>query len=318
MKTTSKGAARIGVLALAFAITTLNSAGRTEEDIDPCVRELGAGFESGNVQVNGTSLHYVRGGKGPALILLHGFPQNWYEFHKVMPRLAKRFTVVAIDLRGVGGSTVTPSGYDAANLAEDVRQCAEQLHLKQSYIVGHDIGGMVAYAFARKYPPTVRGVMILDVPLPGLEPWDEIMEDPSVWHVRFHQVPELAEELVAGRQAIYFRYFLDKEHFSDAELSRFVAAYATPEQLRTAFECYRAFPQDAKFNAAERGAIELPLVIGAGDESPFHKILPKTAESMRKHGCKNVNIETIKGSSHYVADEKPELVAELIERYARP
>ena len=135
---------------------------------DPAVVALGSGFVSDTARVNGATLHYVRGGAGPAVILLHGFPEDWYAYHRIMPQLAKQFTVVAVDLRGIGGSAATASGYDAANMAEDVHQLAEHLHLEHVYVVGHDIGGMVAYAFARRYPETSRGVMMLDAPLPGL------------------------------------------------------------------------------------------------------------------------------------------------------
>ena len=206
------------------------------------VTGLGESFVSQNVEVNGTSLHYVRGGSGPAVILLHGFPEDWYEFHKIMPPLAQQFTVVAVDLRGVGESTPAPSGYDAANLAKDIYELTQRLNLEHPYIFGHDVGGMVAYAYARLYPQTVRGVMILDAPLPGLPPWEKILDDPLVWHIRFHQADNLADRLVAGRQKIYFRYFLRPETFSDADVEHYVHAYRDPDHLRVAFEFYRAFP----------------------------------------------------------------------------
>jgi predicted alpha/beta-fold hydrolase len=138
---------------------------------DPELAALGSGFISDAAQVNGTTLHYVRGGTGPAVILLHGFPEDWYAYHSVMPMLAKQFAVVAVDLRGIGGSAVTTDGYGAANMAEDVHDLAEQLRLDRVYVVGHDIGGMVAYAFVRRYPETCRGVMFIDVPVPGVGPW---------------------------------------------------------------------------------------------------------------------------------------------------
>jgi pimeloyl-ACP methyl ester carboxylesterase len=154
---------------------------------DPAVAALGSGFVSDTARVNGATLHYVRGGVGPAVILLHGFPEDWYEYHRIMPQLAKQFTVVAVDLRGIGGSAATAGGYDAANMAEDVHQLAEHLHLEHVYVVGHDIGGMVAYAFARRYPETSRGVMMLDAPLPGLGPWDAVKANPITWHINFQQ-----------------------------------------------------------------------------------------------------------------------------------
>jgi pimeloyl-ACP methyl ester carboxylesterase len=284
--------------------------------IDPGLATLGSGFVADTAQVNGTTLYYVRGGTGPAVILLHGFPEDWYAYRRVMPQLAKRFTVVAVDLRGIGGSAATPGGYDAANLAEDVHQLAEHLHLERVYVVGHDVGGMVAYAFVRRYPETCRGVMLLDAPVPGLGPWDAVKANPIVWHIHFQQTPDLPEQLIAGREAIYFRHFLDSDTFSDADVARYARAYAAPEHLRALLEMYRALPANEKFNAAERSAINLPLVLAPGENSPFEKLMPGFAEALRDHGCANVKIEVIKNSVHYVADEQPDAVARLIERYA--
>jgi pimeloyl-ACP methyl ester carboxylesterase len=277
---------------------------------------MGGGFVSGTAQVNGTTLHYVRGGSGPAVILLHGFPEDWYEYHRVIPLLAKHFTVVAVDLRGIGGSAATPDGYDAANMSEDVHQLVERLLLEHVYVVGHDIGGMVAYAFVRRYPETSRGVMLLDAPLTGLGPWDAVKTNPIIWHIHFQQTPHLPEQLIAGREAIYFRHFLDSDTFSDADVARYARAYAAPEHLRALLEIYRAFPANEKFNAAQRTAISVPLVLAPGENSPFEKLMPGFAEALRDHGCANVKIKVIQNSVHYVADEQPEAVAQLIERYA--
>ncbi len=284
--------------------------------IDPGLAALGRGFVSDTAQVNGTTLYFVHGGTGPAVLLLHGFPEDWYAYHRVMPLLAKQFTVVAVDLRGIGGSAATAGGYDAANMAEDVHQLAEHLHLEHVYIVGHDIGGMVAYAFARRYPGTSRGVMLLDAPVPGLGSWDAVKTSRITWHINFQQTPDLPEQLIAGREAIYLRHFLDRDTFSDADVARYARAYAAPEHLRAALEIYRAFPTNEKFNAAQQSAISVPLVLAPGENSPFEKLMPSFAEALRDHGCASVKIEAIKNSVHYVADEQPEAVAQLIERYA--
>ena len=286
------------------------------QPVDPAFASLGSGFISSTAEVNGTTLHYIRGGAGPALILLHGFPQDWYGFHRIMPRLKSRFTVLAVDLRGVGGSASAVGGYDAATMAEDVHQLVAHLHLKRVYAVGHDIGGMVAYAYARLYPETSRGVMILDVPLPGLGPWARIEADPMLWHIHFQQTRDLPEQLIAGRQAIYFRHFLDPSFFTDGDVAHYAESYAAPGHLHAAFEAYRAFPANAQFNAAQQGPVSLPLVLAAGDRSPVGEMLPSLATALRGHGCASVTTEIIKGSGHYVADEQPDAVAGLIERYA--
>lgn len=190
-------------------------------------------FVADTVKANGTRLYYVRGGEGPAVILLHGFPQDWSEWRHVMPRLADKFTVIAVDLRGVGGSKPTPGGYEAANLAEDVHQLVRKLDLAPVYIAGHDIGGHVAYAYARRYPQTLRGVMILETPVPGIAPWRQLITNPALWHIAFHQVPNLPEKLIAGQQAAYFRFFFqwgttDPEAITATDVQRYANAYATP------------------------------------------------------------------------------------------
>ena len=277
---------------------------------------LGKEFTSETTRVNGITLHYVRGGEGSAVILIHGFPQDWFEYHAIMPRLARRFTVVAVDLRGVSGSTATEGGYDAANMAEDIYQLTKALKLERVYIVGHDIGGHVAYAFVRRYPDATRGAMILDTPVPGIEGWNEIQGDPKMWHVGFMQVPGLAEKLVTGRQADYFGYFFQFGKFTPGDVEHFVNAYRTEAQLHAVFEVYRAFPANAQFNQAQRGPNDVPLFWGAGDGSPFAKLLPKIAEGLRGNGCTQVETGLIRGAVHYVVEDQPEEVAALIERHA--
>lgn len=230
-----------------------------------------------------------------------------------MPRLAKKFTVVAVDLRGVGESAPSQTGYDAANLAEDVHQLIINLGLEHVYVFGHDIGGMVAYALARRYPQSLRAAMILDVAFPGLDPWQDILGHPAFWHVRFHQT-DLPEKLVSGRQAEYFRYFL--MHFSDAEVDHYAHSYRDPDHLRAAFETYRAFPANEKLFAAQRDHTNLPMIIGSGEHDAFAEFVPRIAAAMRAHGCMNLKAETVKGAVHYVAEEKPEAVADLIKHYA--
>jgi pimeloyl-ACP methyl ester carboxylesterase len=319
MHTSMYERSRIATAFAVFVVTACASLHRqspSKQPLDPALATLGGGFVSDTAQVNGTTLHYIRGGTGPPVILLHGFPEDWYAYHRLMPRLANQFTVVAVDLRGVGGSAAAVGGYEAANMAEDVHQLAEHLHLEHVYVVGHDIGGMVAYAFARRYPETSRGVMMLDVPLPGLGPWNSVKADPIAWHINFQQTPDLPEQMIAGREAIYFRHFLDRDTFSDADVAHYARAYAAPGHLRAMLEIYRAFPANEKFNASQQSAIGVPLVLAPGENSPFEKLMQSLAEALRAHGCTNVKIEVIKNSVHYVADEQPDAVVELIERYA--
>jgi pimeloyl-ACP methyl ester carboxylesterase len=290
-------------------------------NIETPVSDVGlglAGFASHTTTVNGIQLHYVRGGAGPAVVLVHGFPQNWYEYHAIMPRLAKRFTVIAIDLRGIGGSSAPEAGFDTATLVEDIHALSVALKLGPVYVVGHDIGAMVAYAYVQRFPNDASGVMLLDSPIPGIAGWDEIQSDPSVWHVRFMQVPGLAEKLVAGRQVDFFNYFFQFGRITPSDASEYAKAYSNLRQLHAAFEIYRAFPQDAQFNQADTRANSVPVLIVTGDKSPFARLVPGVAADLRRRGFSDVETAQIAGSIHYVVDDQPDAVASLIEQHASP
>lgn len=276
----------------------------------------GAGFESGAASVNGTTLRYVRGGHGPAIILIHGFPQDWLEYRSIMPRLAEHFTVVAVDLRGIGGSKATEGGYDSANLAADIKQLADALQFDHPYIVGHDLGGQVTFAFVQQYPKAARGATILDTTLPGIAGWNESLNGPAVWHVGFMQVPNLAEQLVDGRQAAFLGYFFQFANFTPVERQHYFAAYGTAAQLKAAFEMYRAFPENEKAATAKRGPNPTPVVIATGEKSPFAGLALKMADDLKAQGFASVEVTSIPGAVHYVVEDAPDAVAELIEAHA--
>jgi pimeloyl-ACP methyl ester carboxylesterase len=311
---------RLGVLALSVlaGCSIILSQSHAQGRPSPLETGLGHDFASETATVNGTTLHYVRGGKGPAILLIHGFPQDWFEYQAIMPRLAKRFTVIAVDLRGVGGSKATPGGYDTANMAEDVDELVKALKLPGVYIVGHDLGGMVAYALVRRDPQALRGAMILDASIPGIAGWDESMSGPGVWHVGFMQVPGLAEKMVADRPAAYLSYFFGFSKFTPAEEAHYLKAYSTPVQLHAVFEMYRAFPANAIFNAAKQGQNDVPLFLASGDKSPFAAVVPKMAEGLRASGFTHVETGVIAGAMHYDVQDQPDTVAGLIEQHAAP
>lgn len=283
--------------------------------------ELGDGFVAGTAEVNGTTIHYVRGGHGPSLVLVHGFPQDWFEWRRVMPRLSRRFTVVAVDLRGVGGSAPSAVGYAAVDLAEDVRQLISRLDLGRVHVVGHDVGGWVAYAFARRFPGSARTVMILETPVPGIEPWLDLDVDVPLWHGAFHMVPGLPEALVSDRQAVYFRYFfdvgtIDNAVISDDDVQHYADAYGDPDRLRSAFEIYRAVPANMAYNAGQTGPIDVPLLL-AGGEHVFGPVLPALADNLQaNYGWSDIKVQIVADGKHYLAEERPGDIAELIERHA--
>jgi pimeloyl-ACP methyl ester carboxylesterase len=286
---------------------------------DAALRELGSGFVTERIPVNGTTLHYVRGGSGPAVILVHGFPEDWSAWHRILPHLSRRFEVVAVDLRGIGASAPAKSGFDAATMAQDIHQLTQHLGMRKLVIVGHDIGGMVAYAFGRLHPEATRGVLFIESLAPGIDPWDEIEKDPAMWHFGFLQTEPLAEQLLIGREAIFIREFMkgavaDVSAIDDAQVDRYARAYAGADRLRAGVGFYRAFPETERFNAEHRSPTEVPLVVVASEKG-FASLLPKMVEGFRAHGWRNVTTEVVANSVHYVLDEQPEAVARLIERH---
>lgn len=273
-----------------------------------------AGFKSAKLRVNGTSLHYVRGGTGPTVILLHGFPEDWSEYRAIMPRLARRFTVLAIDLPGIGQSGAAAGGADAANLAAHIHGLAQALKLERPYLVGHDLGGIVTYAYVRSFPESLRGAMILDVPIPGVDGWDQAISE--LWHIRFIQAPgEIAEKLVTGRQGILFDNFLSVSKFTPAERAYYAKVYGA-KQLHAGFEIYRAFPQDAEFNSARNEANSVPLLIAVGEKSFFNSHIDTFVAGYRARGMRDVESARIPDANHYVLADNPGAVATLIERAA--
>jgi pimeloyl-ACP methyl ester carboxylesterase len=271
------------------------------------------GFTSAQVRVQGTSLHYVRGGHGPAVILVHGFPEDWAEYQAIMPRLAKRFTVVALDLPGIGKSAPANGGYDAANLAAHVHALADALKLDRPYVVGHDLGGIVTYAYVRRFPDFLRGAMILDVPIPGLAGWDEAVS--GMWHIGFIQTPGLAEKMVPGRQDAFLGWSYDMAKFTPETRAYYFRSYGAP-QLHAGFEIYRAFPNDAAWNVTQTVPNSVPLTVAVGEKSFFNSLLPTFIEGYRAKGLTHVESARIPGASHYVMADNPEAVANLIEQQA--
>jgi pimeloyl-ACP methyl ester carboxylesterase len=290
-------------------------------DPDSAVAQLDGDFVSGIAAANSTTIHYVRGGNGPALVLLHGFPQDWFEWRRLLPRLAQRFTVIAVDLRGVGGSAAPADGYAAANLAEDVHQLLGALGFDRAHIVGHDIGGWVAYAFTRLHPDSTSTLLIMETPIPGIEPFQHLDIDVPLWHGEFHMIPDLPEALVAGRQAIYFRHFFDvgtndNSVITDTDVEHYANAYGDAEHLRSAFEVYRALPANIALNAESIGRVDVPLLL-VGGEHVFGAVMPALAENLRAHhGWTDVQVEVLQDGRHYLPEERPDEVATLIERHA--
>jgi len=258
---------------------------------------------------------FVRwGGKGSVVLLIHGYAENSDSWAPLAGDLMKDHTVVVPDLRGIGKSSKPEGGYDKKTQAKDMRAVVTGLGYDKTFVVAHDIGNMVAYAYAATYPDKVERLVVMDAPIPGVEPWKEILQNPGVWHFNFHG-PD-AERLVAGRERIYFDriwndFTGDLSKPDEATRNFFAATYAQPGGMRAGFAQFAAFSQDAKDNEVfERVKLTMP-VLAVGGEKSFG---PLQAVIMR-HVATNVQEAVVTGSGHWLMEERPAYTVTLIRNF---
>ena len=269
----------------------------------------------------GLRLHYVTSGEGErTVVLLHGFPQTWWQWRRIIPALVEAgFRVIAPDYRGAGHSWRPRGGYDKRTMAEDIhRLLHQQLRTRgRIVLVGHDIGLMVAYAYAQAHRDEVSHLVVIDAPIPGTDVFDRLRADPRVWHFAFHNARDVPEMLVAGRERQYLQAFYDARCFdpsaiSEADLDVYTSAYASPGAMRAGFELYRAFDQDANDNRdalRRNGRLTIPLLAVGGATSTSG---PFVEDMMREVG-QNVTGVRIPGTAHWIAEENPSaLLAALL------
>lgn len=262
------------------------------------------------------SLHYVTAGDGPPVVLLHGFPQTWYEWRDVIPALAENYSVVAPDLRGLGDSSRPVGGYDKKTVANDVwRLMNQHLGHRQFFVVGHDWGGPVAYALAAAHRDAVARLAILDVMIPG-DGSEAFATSGGRWHHGFHRTPDLPEALIAGRERIYISYFLRQftRHpgaISDAAIDEYARTYSEPGAMRAGLAYYRATPQDVADNAQSQveGKLRMPVLALGGDSSFGRREL--TLESMRRM-AEDVRGGVVPESGHFIPEEQPAYLVEQL------
>ncbi|MFE4758193.1 alpha/beta fold hydrolase [Streptomyces mirabilis] len=273
-------------------------------------RSLDGGFESRHAVVNGIDLHYVIGGQGDPLFLLGGWPQTWWQFHKIMPALAERHQVIAVDLRGMGSSGKPESGYDKKTMAGDILALARHLGHEQVDIAGHDIGAIVAYSFAADHPEAARRIALLDVLHPE-EGWYKlsVLARPGQfvpWWFAFNQVPDLPEKLLEGRSRILVDAMLDlltadPAAISDFDRSVYAHAYSTPEAIRAGNGWYRAFSQDIEDE--KKYGFLTPQITALTSGHTY-----EMARAMLSRTALHATVVKIEGSGHFLAEEQPEAV----------
>jgi pimeloyl-ACP methyl ester carboxylesterase len=269
------------------------------------VQPFPAGFRTQGIGTNGTTLHVRVGGEGPAVILLHGYGETGDMWAPLAADLARDHTIVAPDLRGMGLSARPASGYDKKTQGRDVAGVLDALGIERADLVTHDIGNMVGYAFAAEYPVRVTRFALLDAPLPGIGPWEEILKSPLLWHFRFGG-PDM-ERLVAGRERIYLDRFwnefsADPTSFGEAAREHYARLYAQPGAMRAGFSQFAAFDQDVIDNLAflAKGKLTMP-VLAVGGEKSFG---PMMAVVMRA-AATDVHEVVIAGSGHWLMEEQP-------------
>ena len=284
------------------------------------------GFENKYLDVNGVELHYVEGGDGIPLICLPGWPQTWYSFHNVAPVLAQTYRVIVVDIRGMGSSGKPEYGYDKKNMAKDIYQLVKQLGLPKVHLLGHDIGGMVAMSVAFNYPEIIGKLIVMDGAHPGegmmhmplippLGTFNEKMngEAPYAWWMSFNQVKGLPEQILEGR----FRYLIDwlfqyvmieDAKMSELERAVYAAAYNDKESIRAANAWYQSFTEDME-DAKSYQPLSMP-VLGIGSYVSYNYM-----KMAMPYVCKNSNLKGILNSGHYMFEEHPEIVIDLIKNF---
>ena len=258
--------------------------------------------------VNGVRLHYLIAGKGDPVILLHGYAENSHMWRPLMAELAKSHTVIAPDLRGFGQSAKPITGYDKKTMAQDVHALAMSLGYHRTIVVGHDIGLMVAYAYAAQYAPEVDRIVLMDAFLPGVGDWKSVWLLRDLWH--FHFYGETPLKLVAGRERIYFEHFWNdfaadpKHSVPEADRRFYAAAYAQPGAMRAGFEVFRAFEQDAKdFAEFAQTKLTMPMLVLTGEKASGNFLIEQA-----RLVDSDVQGVVIKGSGHWLMEEAPQQV----------
>jgi pimeloyl-ACP methyl ester carboxylesterase len=279
------------------------------------IKPFPAGFRILEIATNGTTLHVRVGGAGPAVVLLHGYGETGDMWAPLAAELARDHMVIVPDLRGMGLSARAEKGFDKKNQAEDVAGVMNALKADKADVVAHDIGNMVAYAFAAQHPERVTRLVLMDAPVPGIGPWEEILKNPLLWHFRFGG-PDM-ERLVAGRERIYLDRFwnefsADPKRFDEASRVHYAKLYARPGAMHAGFEQFKAFDRDAVDNQAllAKGKLAMP-VLAVGGEKSFG---PTMAVVMRA-AASDVTEAVIGNAGHWLMEEQPQATVAAIRQF---
>lgn len=266
-------------------------------------------IEDAAVELSDGTLHVLRCGPrdAPGVVLLHGWPQSARAWTRLMEAAGEDVQLIAPDLPGIGGSRVERPCATTDALADVVGDLVAALGLEEPVLVGHDVGGMVAYSCLRRVPG-LRAVAILDTVVPGVAPWDEVLTNPWLWHFAFHSIPGLPEQLVSGREESYFDYFYEAIAHHPERIDResrraHADAYRAPGALTAGFEFYRSLWEDARSNEADRSPVGTPVLYARGEHEGGD--LADYAHGLREAGLTKVRTAVVPGSGHFTPEENP-------------
>jgi pimeloyl-ACP methyl ester carboxylesterase len=296
-------------------------ANQTTLDIERPVEDLSfeidknTTFSHQTASVNGIQLHYVIGGQGDPIVLLHGWPETWYEWRHIIPELiANNYTVIAPDMRGLGDSEKPLTGYDKKTIAEDIYQLVKKLGYSKIYIVAHDWGGIVAYSYAAAHPEDIRKMIILDIILPGFGYEEAANFSPNgVWHFSFHAVRDLPEKLIDGQEDAYLNWFYDSYTYNQSAITKedreeYIKQYSKPGALRAGFEYYRAVFEDIKQNKEYgKEKLEIPILTIGGEAT-----LGNATTTSFQMVANNVTGITLSNTGHFIPEERPNYLTKQI------
>ena len=266
------------------------------------------------VEVNGVKLHYLVAGKGDPVLLLHGFAESSHMWLPLIAKLADKHTVIAPDLRGFGQSSAPADGYTKAAMAQDIHALVKSLHYDRIRLVGHDIGLMVAYAYAAQYPAEVDRIVLMEAFLPGVGDWNNVFLLRDLWHFHFYGKTPLA--LVTGRERIYLEHFWNDfaadpaKSVSETDRRFYTQEYAKPDHMKAGMEVFRAFPKDAEdFAGFARTRLTMPMLVLSGEKAGGPFLIEQG-----KMVATNVEGVLVKDRGHWLMEEAPDqVIPKLVE-----
>jgi pimeloyl-ACP methyl ester carboxylesterase len=275
----------------------------------------GENINARDAKIGNMQLHYLTAGNAPAtVILLHGFAETSRMWRPIVPLLAQKFTVIAPDLPGIGDSSI-PDKVDMLDAARKIHELARSLNIEKARVVGHDIGLMVAYAYAAQFPNETEKLAVMDAFLPGVPGWEAIYNAPNIWHFRFNG--EYPEKLVQGRERIYFEYFwnvlaADKTHsIPEPDRKAYTEAYSKPGRMRAAWKYFASWPQLAKdFAQLSQVKLTMPVLAIGGEKSLGNEL----GAQMKLVGD-NVEVVVLPNTGHWILEERPKETTEALVKF---